>query len=81
LGLPKEYGIYGSLFYNIGTVYGVENRYKNRVVDEKYLRSAYGISILWQSPMGPLSFDFAKPVRYKDYDETQNFAFNFGGTF
>ena len=84
LGLPKEYGIYGSIFINAGTVTGIDytnsfTRY--RVEDSGSLRSAYGLSILWQSPMGPLSFDFAKVIKKEDYDEYQNFAFNFGSSF
>ncbi len=84
LGLPKEYGIYGSLFINAGTLTGVDESdtlSKNRLVDSGSLRSAYGFSIQWRSPMGPISFDFSKVLKKEDYDEAQNFTFSFGSTF
>ena len=81
LGLPREYGIYGALFYNAGTATHVEDKYKSYLEDSGKIRSACGLSILWQSPMGPISFDFSKILKHEEYDETQNFAFNFGTTF
>ena len=84
LGLPKEYGIYGSLFINAGTLTGIDGSStldKNRVVDSSSIRSAYGFSIQWRSPMGPLSFDFSKVLKKEYYDESQNFTFSFGSTF
>ena len=54
---------------------------KDRIVDSGSIRSAYGFSIAWQSPMGPLSFDFSKVLKKEYYDESQNFTFSFGSTF
>ena len=84
LGLPKEYGIYGSLFINAGTLTGVdesETLDKSRIVDSGTIRSATGFSISWKSPMGPISFDFSKVLKKEYYDESQNFNFNFGSSF
>lgn len=84
LGLPKEYGIYGSLFINAGTLTGVDESKtlnKSRIVDSGTIRSATGFSISWKSPMGPISFDFAKVLKKEYYDESQNFNFNFGSSF
>ena len=84
LGLPKEYGIYGSLFINAGTLTGVDESDtldRNRIVDSGSLRSAYGFSIQWRSPMGPISFDFSKVLKKESYDEAQNFTFSFGSSF
>lgn len=84
LGLPKEYGIYGSLFINAGTLTGVdesETLNKSKIVDSGTIRSATGFSISWKSPMGPISFDFAKVLKKEYYDESQNFNFNFGSSF
>ena len=84
LGLPKEYEIYGGLFINAGTLTGVDESptvNKNRLVDSNSIRSAYGFSIQWMSPMGPISFDFAKVLKKEYYDESQNFNFSFGTTF
>ncbi|HSQ98016.1 MAG TPA: outer membrane protein assembly factor BamA [Rickettsiales bacterium] len=84
LGLPKEYGIYGSFFINAGTLTGVDGSStlnKNRIVDSGSIRSAAGFSLSWRSPMGPLSFDFSKVLKKESYDESQNFAFSFGTSF
>ena len=84
LGLPKEYGIYGSLFINAGTLTGIDNSptlNKDRIVDSGTIRSAYGFSLSWRSPMGPLSFDFSKVLKKEYYDESQNFTFSFGSSF
>jgi outer membrane protein insertion porin family len=48
-------------------------------VDDASIRASAGASIIWNSPFGPLRFDFAYPFMKKWYDRTQFFAFG-GGT-
>lgn len=83
LGLPKELGINGILFSDNGTVKGVDKGSKAGAViaDSGMLRSSYGISIAWSSPMGPIRLDFAQIAKKEKYDQTQNFRFSFGTTF
>ena len=45
------------------------------------IRTAAGASIIWQSPLGPLRFDFAKAITKSEYDITQFFRFSGGTTF
>jgi len=47
--------------------------------DDPSVRMSAGASIIWDSPFGPLRFDFAYPFLKKSYDRTQFFAFG-GGT-
>jgi len=47
--------------------------------DSSFVRSSAGASIIWDSPFGPLRFDFAYPITKTGYDRTQFFAFG-GGT-
>jgi len=47
--------------------------------DSSFVRSSAGASIIWDSPFGPLRFDFAYPISKTGYDRTQFFAFG-GGT-
>jgi outer membrane protein insertion porin family len=47
--------------------------------DSPFVRSSVGASIIWDSPFGPLRFDFAYPITKTSYDRTQFFAFG-GGT-
>ncbi|MBV8538377.1 MAG: BamA/TamA family outer membrane protein, partial [Alphaproteobacteria bacterium] len=47
--------------------------------DSAAVRMSVGASIIWDSPFGPLRFDFAYPIMKQWYDKTQFFAFG-GGT-
>jgi outer membrane protein insertion porin family len=47
--------------------------------DTAAVRAAAGASIMWDSPFGPLRFDFAVPLMKESYDKTQWFRFG-GGT-
>jgi outer membrane protein insertion porin family len=48
-------------------------------IDSDAVRMSVGASIIWDSPFGPLRFDFAYPLMKQGYDRTQFFAFG-GGT-
>jgi len=45
------------------------------IVDELSIRAMAGASIFWESPFGPLRFDFTKPLRQFEYDERKSFQF------
>jgi outer membrane protein insertion porin family len=83
LGLPRELGINGILFSDNGTVKGVDQISKKgtNVADSGSLRSSYGFSVAWASPLGPIRLDFSKIAKKELYDQTQNFRFSFGTTF
>ncbi|WP_456479742.1 outer membrane protein assembly factor BamA [Nautilia sp.] len=44
-------------------------------------RSSYGISIDWITPMGPLSFVWAWPIKSETGDDLQRFEFSIGANF
>ena len=83
LGLPRELGINGILFSDNGTVKGVDSlsRSTTNIADTGSLRSSYGLSIAWASPMGPIRLDFARVAKKEEFDQTQNFRFSFGTSF
>lgn len=83
LGMPKELGIYGILFSDNGTVKSVDgiSRQNSEIVDSGSLRSSYGLSIAWQSPLGPIRFDFSRIAQKEDYDRIETFRFSFGSRF
>ena len=83
LGLPKELGINGALFNDMGTLKGVDQVNKNgtAVVDTGSMRSTYGISIVWSSPLGPIRLDFSKIAKMEQFDRKETFRFSFGSTF
>ena len=49
--------------------------------DDRKIRSSVGASLLWQSPLGPIRFDYAFPITKGKYDRTQAFRFSGGGSF
>ncbi len=83
LGLPKEVGINASLFHDIGTLKSVDNinQENTEIADSGSLRSSYGLSIIWSSPMGPIRLDFSKIAKAEKYDRTETFRFSFGSSF
>ncbi|WP_284283216.1 outer membrane protein assembly factor BamA [Roseicyclus marinus] len=78
LGLPDEYGISGGLFYDVGTVWGLDNvnggpNGANPVDDSIAWRQAIGVSVFWDTAIGPLRFNFSHPLQFESYDLTRNF--------
>ncbi len=49
--------------------------------DGALIRASVGASLIWDSPFGPLRFDFAYPITKGAYDRTQFFAFGGGAKF
>ncbi len=72
----------GSLFIEAGTVglldeeFKISNNPNLLVRDELAIRSTVGVSIFWDSPFGPIRFDFTKPLMKEDFDRRKSFQFN-----
>lgn len=49
--------------------------------DNGLIRTSVGVGLIWQSPFGPLRFDYAIPLTKGQYDRTQEFRFGGGTTF
>ena len=75
IGLPEEYGVKGGAFFDIGSVWGLDDTEGSTgaVDDEFHLRSAIGLSLFWDTPIGPLRFNFSRALSKEDYDKEQNF--------
>ena len=74
LGLPEEYGMNGGAFYDMGSVWGLDDTAGvNTVDDDFHLRSAAGVSLFWSTPIGPLRFNWSRAVKKQSYDQVQNF--------
>lgn len=79
-GLYEEFGIKGHGFADVGSLWDVDDTGAT-VADENSLRAAVGVGLSWRSPLGPIRFDFAAPLKDEDFDDTENFRFSFGTRF
>jgi len=76
IGLPEEYGITGGVFADAGSVWSLDNTTGGTtggVDDSFHLRSAVGVSIFWETPIGPLRFNFSQAIDKQSYDVTRSF--------
>ncbi|WP_430401231.1 outer membrane protein assembly factor BamA [Hyphomonas sp.] len=89
---PEEYGIKSALFADVGglgtlrgpdispTVYFTDPQTGLPAVritkDATAMRASAGLSVFWDSPFGPIRFDFSQILRREDYDRTETFRFS-----
>ena len=92
LGLPEELGVYGGVFADAGTLWGLDKvRHPDTdnlagpgfivIDDTAQLRASIGVSLFVDSPFGPLRFNFAYPVLKEDFDDDEFFRFTVGTRF
>jgi outer membrane protein insertion porin family len=65
-----------SIFTDFGNVFEEINTFD---VDE--FRGSYGVAFVWLSPVGPLTFSYAKPYNDQEGDKKQDFQFTIGSIF
>ncbi|WP_421704210.1 outer membrane protein assembly factor BamA [Aliiroseovarius sp.] len=75
LGLPEEYGISGGLFFDAGTIWGLDDDLGGLIDDDAHLRAVVGASIFWTTALGPLRFNFTHALAKEDYDKDTSFEF------
>ena len=73
LGLPEEYGIKGGVFFDVGSVWGLDATNDGVEGEDFALRSAIGVSLFWNTPVGPLRFNFSRALLKEDFDKVQDF--------
>jgi len=77
IGVPEEYGVFGGIFIGAGSVWGLDNTLSgsNIINDKAKIRSAAGVSLFWDTVIGPLRFNFSRPIQKEKHDITENFRF------
>jgi outer membrane protein insertion porin family len=75
-GSGKDKSFRLGAFVDSGWVWGVSEQFK--LGD---LRFSSGLSLAWTSPLGPLKFSLAQPLRKKEGDQTQRLQFQMGTLF
>ena len=89
LGLPEEYGVTGAVFYDIGNLWdlsdvSIPTGEPNPSVirgESGSLRQVIGFSILWDTPFGPLRFNFSDAFDKEEFDRDQSFEVTISTTF
>ncbi|WP_432256167.1 outer membrane protein assembly factor BamA [Limimaricola sp. AA108-03] len=84
LGLPEDYGISGGAFVDYGSVWDVgSTRGTGATVlyDEFTPRAVVGASVFWDTPLGPLRFNFTEALEAEEFDETRGFDLTISSRF
>lgn len=86
LGLPEEYGIRGGAFVDVGSLWGLSNVMGGAdgdiaVDDSAHLRATAGLSLFWNTPIGPLRFNFSRALQKEDYDKVRDFDISISTSF
>jgi outer membrane protein insertion porin family len=85
--LPKEAGLRGAVFADAGSLWNYKGPTTWNVTgetlvpepDDAKVRASVGVGLIWNSPFGPLRFDYSFPLMKQSYDRIQQFRFG-GGT-
>jgi len=85
--LPKDAGLKGAIFADAGslwdykgpTTWNVTGETLTPAPDSGAIRASVGVGLIWNSPFGPLRFDYSFPLMKQGYDRIQQFRFG-GGT-
>jgi outer membrane protein insertion porin family len=72
----KEKNVRLGVFMDMGNVWGPGQK-----VQFGDLRAAAGLAVSWDSPVGPLRFSFAAPVKKQPEDKIERFQFQLGKIF
>lgn len=75
LGLPDEYGISGGAFYDVGGIWGVDATNATSPVASRSFKARHvaGVSLFWESPFGPLRFNWSTALQKEPGDIDQAF--------
>jgi outer membrane protein insertion porin family len=75
-GTKQDKSVRGSIFLDAGLI-----RDRGTSAEFESLRASFGAALSWSSPVGPLRFSLAYPVRKKEGDKLQRFQFQVGTAF
>jgi len=87
LGLPRELGLYGSVFAEAGTLWSLKTDPNitglsdKIVLTDRTVRTSIGFAMNWETPIGPLQFNWSRPQRYLDADDLEYFSLNLATRF
>lgn len=81
-GIGMDQSVRMGVFVDAGNVWGPEGiDGKNAKFDLGDMRYSAGLSLAWNSPMGPLKFSYGNPFNTTNDDKIQRLQFQMGSTF
>ncbi len=86
IGFPKEFGVSGAVFCDIGALWGFDIKLpdlytKSNAYNTVEPRVSYGFGLIWLTRFAPIRIDYATPLRRKPYDQVQHFHFRLSTSF
>jgi outer membrane protein insertion porin family len=84
LGIPNEYGLTGGIFYDAGSLWGLDDITKatGTVKSDKFkLRQTIGFSLFWDTVIGPLRLNFMDVLQSETHDKTESFELTIATNF
>ena len=84
--LSETLGMSGAVFADAGSLFGAGEGAESAtqgcgvsnavcLVDDETIRASVGVSLIWNSPVGPLRVDYAHVLQSESYDDEQSFRF------
>ncbi len=81
LPLPEEYGISGGLFYDVGSLWSLDQTNANVLYADATARHVIGASIFWTTAIGPLRFNFSHALEKEKFDKEATFDLTISTSF
>jgi len=87
LGLPRELGLFGSIFAETGALWDLKtdpnvSGLSNKIaLTDRSIRTSIGFAMNWETPIGPLQFNWSRPQKYLDADSLEYFSLNLATRF
>ncbi|WP_455198600.1 outer membrane protein assembly factor BamA, partial [Kaarinaea lacus] len=79
---PSPFGEESSKNFRLSTFYDIGNVFDSRVgVETSEVRSSYGFSAIWLTPVGALTFNWGWPINPKSEDDLEFLQFTIGAPF
>jgi outer membrane protein insertion porin family len=73
LPLPDELGISAGVYYDIGSLWGLDAANANTLYEDFEARHVIGASVFWDTALGPLRFNFSQALAKEEFDRVQDF--------
>ena len=81
IGIPNEYGLSGGVFFDVGSLWGLETTNSNVLYQKMTLRQTVGFSLFWETPIGPLRFNFMDVLKSEVHDRVETFELTISSKF